>query len=320
LKKVLVTGGTGFIGANLVRRLLQEGHEVHLLLRPGYAAWRIEAIKEHLRLHLADLRDQDSLAVAARQIAPDWIFHLAAHGAYSWQADLHQIMETNCLGTINLLEACRQAGFEAFINTGSSSEYGFKDHAPAEDEWLEPNSSYAVSKAAATQFCRFIAQKNHLNVTTLRLYSVYGPYEDANRLFPQLILKGLRGSLPRLVDPETARDYIYVEDAVSAFLLAASQPQAEPGAVYNVGSGKQTSLRQVVACARLTLGIREEPVWGTMPDRQWDTTCWVANPAKIKTEVGWAPRNTLEVGFIKTVQWFRGAGDDPWAKANYGLD
>src|SRR6058998_3106401 len=187
MKRVLLTGGTGFVGANLARRLLQSGHEVHLLVQPRHTGWRIEAIRDDLRLHEVDLADGERLGNLVRRIGPDWVFHLAAHGAYSWQRDLGQIVRTNILGTMNLVGACVATGFEGFVNTGSSSEYGFKDHAPAETEALEPNSYYAVTKASATLFCRFTARARSVNLPTLRLYSVYGPYEEPSRLIPALI-------------------------------------------------------------------------------------------------------------------------------------
>ena len=166
MKRALLTGGTGFVGANLARRLLQGGHEVHCLVQPGHAVWRIESIRADLRLHEVDLADGERLLQVVRQIRPDWVFHLAVHGAYSWQTDLGQMVRTNILGTINLVGACVATGFEGFVNTGSSSEYGFKDHAPAETEALQPNSHYAVTKASATLFCRYTAESRRLRLPT----------------------------------------------------------------------------------------------------------------------------------------------------------
>ena len=111
------------------------------------------------------------------------------------------MLAVNMLGTVNLLTACLEVGFTGFVHTGSSSEYGFKDHAPREDEYLEPNSDYAVTKAAATLYCRQIAVDRGVNVTTLRLYSAYGPWEEPTRLVPTLIAKGLGGEIPELVSP-----------------------------------------------------------------------------------------------------------------------
>jgi len=304
MKHVIITGATGFIGTNLTRRLLNEGHEIHLLVRPGYSPWRIQAIRGDVHLHEIELQDIESLGGIVRRIRPDWVFHLAASGAYSWQTDLAHMVQTNIVGTINLVEACLQAGFETFINTGSSSEYGFKRTAPTETEWLEPNSHYAVTKASASLFCRYTAQSRNVRLYTLRLYSVYGPYEEPKRLMPTLIRLGLKGKLPPLVNPETARDYIYVDDVVDAYLLAATRSVQELGAVYNIGSGVQTSLREVVHVARQVLGIVVEPEWGTMSQRIWDTNTWVADIQKSSDELGWHPQFTFQQGFRKMVQWF----------------
>jgi len=305
VKRAVVTGATGFVGANLARRLLAEGHEVHLLARPGHAPWRIEAIKADVRLHVLNLGEAGALARVVADIRPEWVFHLAAHGAYSWQTDLARMIQTNVIETVNLVEACLRAGFEAFVNTGSSSEYGYKDHAPPETEWLEPNSHYAVSKASATLFCRYTAQSARAHIPTLRLYSVYGPYEDPNRLIPTIIARGLKGELPPLASPDVARDYVYVEDVCDAYLLAAAAPDQEPGAVYNVGTGVQTTIRRVVEVARRAMRIEAEPQWGTMPNRQWDTNVWLADNRKIRAALGWSPKFDFERGFEKTVEWFR---------------
>lgn len=304
-RRVIITGATGFVGANLARRLLRDGHDLHLLLRQGYAPWRVAAICDEVHLYEVDLGDREALGRIVAGIRPDWIFHLAAHGAYSSQTDLSQIVATNILGTINLVESCLQTGFEAFVNTGSSSEYGFKDHAPNEQTWLEPNSHYAVAKASATLFCRYTAQSKRLHMPTLRLYSVYGPYEEPTRLMPTLIVHGRNGGLPPLVNPAIARDYVYVEDVNDAYLLAAARPNQEPGTIYNVGTGIQTSLHEVVATARRILGVTAEPMWGTMPDRTWDTNVWVSDNRAIQTQLGWQPRYTFEQGFQAMVDWFR---------------
>jgi len=233
------------------------------------------------------------------------VFHLAAYGAYSYQTDVRQMLQTNIIGTVNLVETCLKAGFEAFINTGSSSEYGYKDHPPVETDWLEPNSSYAVTKACATQFCRYVAQSRNTHVSTLRLYSAYGPFEEPTRLMPTLVVRGLNGCLPRLVNAEISRDFVYVKDVEEAYILAASRPNQELGAIYNVGTGVQTSMRELVEMVRRVMAISVEPQWGSMPDRQWDAKVWVADNRRIQDVLGWKPRFTLEQGFRRMVAWFQ---------------
>jgi len=302
-KRALLTGSTGFVGANLARHLLYKGHDVHLLLRSTHASWRLTGIVDAVHLHVVDLADADGLARVVGKIRPEWVFHLAAYGAYASQTDALRIMRTNVMGTVNLVEACLRAGFEAFVNTGSSSEYGFKDHPPREDEYVEPNSHYAVAKASATLYCQYTAQRHEVHLPTLRLYSVYGPYEEPTRLIPTLITRGLRGELPPLVNSDIARDYVYIEDVNDAYLLAATVQTADAGAVYNVGTGTQTTLRQVVNVARDALNIRAEPEWGTMPGRVWDTAVWVATNEKIRRDLGWQPRHAFADGFRATVRW-----------------
>ena len=304
-KRVLVTGGTGFVGANLARRLLREGHEVHLIVRPESRLWRIDEVQRELRLHQGNLQDPAQLDRVLGEIRPQWIFHLSAYGAYWWESDLDEMIRTNYLGTVNLVRAALKPGFEAFLNTGSSSEYGYKDFAPHEQEWLEPNSHYAVTKASASLFCRYTAQSLKTPIMTLRLYSVYGPFEDPNRLIPTLIVHGLAGRLPPLVHPDTARDFVFVDDVTTAYLQAAQSPPSEWGAVLNVASGKQTTLRQAVETAQLVMEITEKPNWASVPNRQWDTRTWVANIQRIKKDLGWEPSFSFESGLKRTVEWFK---------------
>jgi dolichol-phosphate mannosyltransferase len=313
-RRVLVTGGTGFVGANLVRRLLADGHAVHCLVRPEHAGWRLADVRRDVELHRASLDDRSAVERAVRRAKPEWIFHLAAHGAYSWETDVDRILATNVLGTVNLVRAGLRTGFDAFVNAGSSSEYGFKKKAPSEREWVEPNSHYAVAKVAATHFCRLTAAREKVKIATLRLYSVYGPWEDPGRLMPTMVVQGLAGRLPPLVDPLVARDYVYVDDVSEAFVRAAAKPHPEPGPVFNVGSGKQTTIRQVVDIARRVLQIAEKPRWGTMPNRGWDTNVWVSDSRAIRRALGWKPRYDVARGFRQLVAWRR---EDPSRPERY---
>jgi len=304
MKRAVVTGGTGFVGANLVRRLLRDGHDVHLLVRQGFSSWRIEEIRDSVQIHEVRLDHAESLEPVIRTIRADWIFHLAVYGAYPSQTDWRKMIATNVLGTANLLDACLAAGFEAFVNTGTSSEYGFKDHAPSESEALDPYSHYAVTKAAATMHCRYVARTRQVNLPTLRLYSAYGPFEEPARLLPNIVTRGLAGELPQLVDPDVARDYVHVDDVCEAFLLAAAGAGEELGPVYNIGTGTQTTLAEVVKTARRVMGISAEPEWGTMPNREWDTSSWVADNRRATAQLGWRPRYTFADGLSELVRWF----------------
>ncbi len=305
-KRVLMTGVTGFIGANLARRLLAAGHQVHGLVRPGYTAWRLDGLRDDLRLHIAELTDAASVAQAVRAIRPEWVFHLAAYGASAWQTAPGHILQTNVMGTAHLLHACLEHGPpEIIVNTGSSSEYGYRDGAPQEGDLPQPNSHYALGKAAGTLLAGYLARAHQVPIPTLRLYSAYGPYETPRRLIPTLVLHGLRGTLPPLVNPEVARDFIHIDDVLDVYQRLAESPPSPWDAVYNVGTGAQTSLRQVVDVAREVFDIAAEPAWGSMPDRQWDTDVWVSDPRALQTALGWSPTRDLRAGLRGLGDWFR---------------
>jgi len=302
-KRVLISGATGFVGANLLRRLVADGHAVHAIVAPGHVPWRLESVPDVV-VHQASLEDASAVDAAVRTARPEWVFHLAAHGAYSWQTDLERMVRTNIVGTMNLVRACLRAGFAAFVHTGSSSEYGHKASPPSEREWIDPNSHYAVTKASATLFCRYTAIAERVHLPTLRLYSVYGPWEEPGRLMPTLVLHGMERRWPPLADPDVARDYVYVDDVCDAFVRAATERGQELGAVYNVGTGIQTTLREVAAVARQVMAIDGEPRWGAMPNRAWDTTAWVADNRAIRAALGWEPRHELTAGLRQLLDWF----------------
>lgn len=303
MKRVLVTGAAGFVGANLVRRLLSLGHDVYALIRPNSNTWRLSGVESDLILRSIHLEDEASVRDLVKETRPDWIFHLAAHGAYPSQRDLRQMISTNFVGTVNLVESCADEGFEVFVNTGSSSEYGLKESPTRETDDLQPNSFYAVTKAAGSLYCSFVGRSRGLRIVTLRLYSVFGPYEEPTRLIPVVLIHGFHGSLPPLVDPEISRDFVYTEDVEEAYLRAALAEEIESGEIFNVGSGSQTSLEEVVDVAREAFQLAEEPRWGSMNPRSWDTSTWVADIARIKERLDWEPRNTFKDGFKKFAHW-----------------
>jgi dolichol-phosphate mannosyltransferase len=301
----LVTGAEGFLGANLTRHLLGAGCEVTAIARPDGASWRLHEIAGELRLVELDLRDGAGIERLLAASRPQWVFHLAAHGAYSWQTDIAQMISVNVAATATLLAAARSCEVEAFINVGSSSEYGLKQHPPREDAWLEPNSHYAVTKAAGTHLTA-LAAAGGLPAVTLRLYSIYGPWEDPTRLIPALVREARSGKLPPLVGPETARDFVYVDDCCAALLRAAQRgAPACKGATLNVGSGRQTSLEELVGIARRALRVAAEPEWSTMDQRRWDTNVWVSDPRAALEQLGWKASTALEEGLVGTAAWLQ---------------
>lgn len=306
MKKVLITGGTGFVGANFVYRFLERGDEVHLLVRPEARFWRIEPVKEKVRLHTVDLAKEKNVGEFISGLKPEIILHFATYGAYQGrEQDVETTVRTNVQGTVNLMSACAEVGFECFINTGSTSEYGEKDHPMREDDLLEPNNLYGVTKAAATMFGKFLAEKHNLPFVTMRLFSVYGPYEDPRRLVP-VVIKACLANVPlNLASPSFVRDFIFIEDVIDAYDAAIAQRERVRGEVFNVGTGIQHSIRDVVEAAKRATGATIEPAYSTMDAVQHEPAMWVADISKIKRVLGWESSFSLEKGIEKNVAWFR---------------
>jgi nucleoside-diphosphate-sugar epimerase len=307
MTRALLTGASGFVGANLVRRLLRDGVEVHLLLRRTHDPWRLRGIADRVICHDADLANAADVSRVMTASRPDAVFHLAAYGAYSQQRDFQQMDAANVLGTSYLVDAAVAAGVGAFIHTGSSSEYGWKPGAAREDDRLDPGSHYAITKAAATHYCRHAAMTYDMHAVTLRLYSIYGPWETPTRLFPTLLTHVLRGEWPPLVAPSTAHDFVYVDDAVDAMVAVASATQLPRGAIYNVCSGVQTTLGELVATVRELVPVASEPQWSTMPPRAWDTDRWVGSGEALARDLDWHPTTSLRSGIEQTLAWMRQA-------------
>ena len=301
---ILVTGASGFVGGALVRRLIGEGKEVHILLRNSSSRQRLEGL-DGLRIHSADLRDADRVTALVSEIKPRIIYHCAVYGGFSSQCDTAAIFDTNLSGTIHLLQACERVGFELFINTGSSSEYGIKNHPMREDDSGEPLGDYGVAKCAATMFCRSEAILKNLPVVTLRLFSPYGPWDDQKRFIPYLIRSLVAGEAPRLSTPRSVRDYIYIDDVLDLY-QAVTSGEIIPGDIYNAGSGRQHTIGEVAEIIhRITGG--PQPVRGQEVPQRTEPETWVADISKTEAVFGWQPSKTLGEGLLRTVEWFRGA-------------
>jgi nucleoside-diphosphate-sugar epimerase len=305
---VLVTGGSGFVGACAVRELLRRGHEVHVLLRPQSNLWRLRDILPRLHVHHGDVMDAAAVEEIFHRVRPKAVLHLATHGAYESQADARTILATNILGTLNLLESSIAAGVAAFVNAGSSSEYGFKSEPMRETDVLEPNSFYAVGKAAQTHLCRFMAQKSSMGLAVFRLFSVYGPWEEPTRLIPTLLRRARAGLPLTMVSPRIARDFIYIDDVLDA-LLNLSPVAGMRGEVMNLGSGVETTMADVVHEVLTLLGSSSSVQWGAMPSRHWDSTRWLADPTRARELMNWGPRYTLAQGLARTAAWMEITGD-----------
>jgi nucleoside-diphosphate-sugar epimerase len=303
-KRYLITGASGFIGSVLLRKLLDKKQNVYIILRKQSNTWRIKDLLDKVIIRYSDLSNLSELTQIVKKIKPNVIYHLATNGAYSYQNNSNQIIHTNILGTWNLLQACNTVDYELFVNTGSSSEYGFKKFAMRETDSLEPASYYAVTKCTQTLLCSHIAKQEKKPIVTIRPFAVYGPYEEPKRFVPTLMNALFLNKKMDLVSPETARDFIYVDDIVDAYLKI-NELKNNPGEYFNIGTGLQSTIKDFVETAINITGKKIKLKWKGIKNRKWDTSNWVADISKARQLLKWTPKINLDHGIKLTWDWFQ---------------
>lgn len=308
--KIFITGGTGFVGSHLARRSVQDGHKVHLLFRAASDPWRIKNILPNIKTHIADLADANALKKIMEAVRPDAIFHLATHNIYGAQNDQgsdDDIIKTNFLGTVNLMQAADEIPYSCFINTGSPAEYGVRYTATPmkETDACEPVHAYGATKCAAAIFGHYLGKTRHKPIITLRLFLPFGPWSDEKRLIPHAILSALNNRDLKLGSAKAARDYVYIDDVVNAYMAGLEKAKEYGGEIFNIGGGKQYTLEDTV---RVILEKTKSPIsvyWNAKPAAEWDSEFYEADIAKAKQMLDWEPKHAFEEGLDKTIAWFK---------------
>ncbi|TDT61029.1 NAD-dependent epimerase/dehydratase family protein [Fonticella tunisiensis] len=303
-KKALITGAAGFAGACLAENLVKEGYEVNIIARSTSNMWRLKRIIKEIRVFEADICDEYSIDKALSKIKPEYIFHLAAYGAYYYQEDAKKIINTNIIGTVNLVNACLKVDFKSFINFGSSSEYGIKNEPMKETDVLEPVNTYGFAKASQSLYCQMAARTFNLPIATIRPFSLFGYYEDKTRLVPSVVLSCLRGRNPKLSNKNAVRDFIFIEDLIELTKIL-SECKSLSGKIYNCGLGKQHTVEEMASTIIQESGSKVTPIWGALPDRKVQASKWEADMSLVKKELNWEPKFTLREGVRKTIEWFK---------------
>ena len=300
---ILVTGATGFIGSHLTKRLVKEGAKVHVWVRSSSSLWRLSEIQERLSLHVVDLCDQVAVNNACHEFNPEIVYHLAAYGVHYQQQNFKQALDTNVVGTVNLIRGLRETACKKFVHTSTFAEYGHKDHPIRETDPLEPSGIYASTKSAASLIAPTIAEQCEIPLLIMRLFTVYGPFEREDKFIPYIILSLLNGNVPELTTCQQVRDYIYVEDVVEAYLKAADISIDEP-LTLNIGSGIPITLRDLVQDI-LKFFNDAEVLFGAVPHRKKEIWQAYADITKAREVLGWQTKTPLKEGLLKTIEWFK---------------
>lgn len=305
-KKVLITGGAGFIGANFVYKFLELGYQVFVFERKETNLWRIKNIKNKIKLCSPNLLDYNKTEKIIFKIKPNIVVHLAAYGAYQkTQQEIEATVNTNLIGSINLINACNKVGVDCFINTGSSSEYGIKQKPMKEDDLLEADNLYAITKAGVTMYCQMMARKFNFPVAIVRPFAVYGYFEEKERLIPTIIKSCLKNKNIELSRPNSVRDFIFIDDLISGYLAIIKNIEKIKGHIFNLGSGRQYKIKDVAELIKNITQSKSKTIYGKIKIAQTEPKNWAANIFKAKKMLKWQIKYNLEQGLKKNIAWFK---------------
>lgn len=307
MNKIFITGATGFIGANLTHSLIEEGINVGMLKRRESNMFKLKNIASGLKVFDGDLKDIDDVNRAVSLFNPDVIIHLAAYYSVEHKKeDILQMIDTNVLGTINLLQAANKAKAKLFINTSSCFVYKAAEEALKEDCRLEPVNLYALTKIQAEQACSFYSEHYKIPCITLRLFPPYGYWDNQRRLIPYLIRNFLDKTSPQLTSGKQKWDFIHVDDIVDAYKKILKISYIPLGhEIFNIGTGHTVSVENVSLQLRKIMKSKIALQWSSLPHRENENRFICADIQKAKNILKWEPKiNILEEGLEHTVKWF----------------
>jgi len=304
----LVTGGAGFIGGHIVRRLLEMGHEVRVL--DNFSTGRRENLDEiasQIELVEGDICDQATAERCVKGV--DGVFHLAARASVPRSVEFPaESNHANVTGTLTMLIAARDAGVRRFVYSASSAAYGETPELPKIETMApQPLSPYAVSKLAAEQYCTCFSHVYGLETVSLRYFNVFGPRQDPNSAYaaviPAFVSHMVRGEPPTIFgDGEQSRDFCFVENVVNANMLAFGAEKLA-GETVNIACAERTTLNQIIELINGHLGTGIKPVY-TEP-RPGDVRHSLASIDAAKRVIGYQPATFFAEGLERSIEWYK---------------
>ena len=304
----LVTGGAGFIGAHLVEELLKRDEQVRVL--DNFSTGKrqtMELFGDRVELLEGDLRSYHIVREAVAGV--DYVLHQGALPSVPRSVkDPITTNEVNVGGTLNILDAAREAGVKRVVYASSSSVYGANAEVPKREDMLpEPISPYAVAKLTGEKYCQVFARTYGLETVCLRYFNVFGPRQDpgsAYAAFIPIFITGMMAGRPLTVngDGSVSRDFTYIANVVEANLLAVAAEEVS-GEVFNAACGGSLSLNEVIGQIQELLGMEGDITYGPM--RVGDVPMSMADIGKARERLGYEPRVSVEEGMKRAVEWYQ---------------
>jgi UDP-glucose 4-epimerase len=305
-KRVLVTGGSGFIGSHLVKNLLDRNAKVAVTVRYGDVVKNIRLADCWSRIEVieADLRNRGALE-AIRRFEPQIVFHLAAYQHVGQSFDqVEECFDVNAKGTANLLDVCE--GIPKFVYIATSEVYGLQETGPlVETMEPSPRSPYAITKYAGEMYCQMKQRLGgDTSIVLLRPFNAFGPYQSTKAIIPEVILKCLRGEPIRTTLGEQTRDFNFVTNLTDAMLLAADYPERIDGPI-NIAGGEEVAIRDLVPKIVDVTQSHSRIEIGALPYRPNEIWRMRGDAPRARNLLGWKPRVSLDEGLRITAAWYR---------------
>lgn len=308
---ILVTGGAGFIGSHVVRRLAADGHTVTVLddfndfYDVAIKQANVQGFPENVRVVRGDIRDAHSVAGAFRGQAYDVVIHLAARAGVRPSITQPRLyLDTNITGTFHVLEAARETGVKKFLFASSSSVYGLAKESPFREDMPLPQtlSPYAATKLAGEHLCGNYANLHGLQMVCLRFFTVYGPGQRPDLAIHKFTDAIYRGKpVPKFGDGSTRRDYTYIDDIVEG-VMGAMAYDAKKFDIFNLGESETTTLNDLIAALEKALG--KKAVIEQHPFQPGDMPMTCADITKARALLGYSPKTKISEGIPKFVEWY----------------
>ncbi len=309
---ILVTGAGGFIASHLVEALARQGARVRAFVRynsrrdPGLLRLLPAELLPQVELFPGDLRDLPAVQAAMQGVS--LVFHLGALISipYSYRQPA-EVVETNIIGTLNVLLAAKTAGILRLIHTSTSEVYGTARQVPIDENHpLQGQSPYSASKIGADKLAESFFCTYDLPVVTLRPFNTYGPRQSARAVIPTIITQALTQPVIRLGSLETRRDFTFIHDTVRGFLLAAQAPGIE-GQTFNLGAGSEIQIGEL---ARQVIRLAGRPVEIELDEDRLrpvksEVQRLLSDNRLARQRLGWEPQVSLEQGLVETIAWIR---------------
>jgi len=305
-RKVLVTGGSGFIGSHLVEKLVSLGADVSILTRKSSDFWRLDFVKDKISIFEVDFLNSGDLKDVLKKINPEIVFHTMADIRVNREPELLEYMiENNFQSTINLIRSLDKEKLKLFVNFGTCEEYG-DGEVPFKEHHKEiPVSPYSLSKIMGTYLSSYLTKIEDFPIVIVRPFLTYGPKQINDQLIPFMIRSMIKGERVNSTKMEPTRDFIHVNDVVSA-LVKIPVSDIKKGEIINICSGEEMQVKEAVKkICELTGRPFEEYVKTTTPYRIGEMMHFYGSNEKAKKLLNWEPKISFEQGLKETIEWYK---------------